>query len=116
LTGKIPDRQNFYSKYPGMGFPGPWGKKSFFPPNNWCCPVLPLLHSTHKATNYWQRQCAAHDRFSQEVLSSAQPPLIETSWDQMPARIFLKVLALLERCEIVSLWALSTTMTVPLKS
>ncbi len=29
LTGKIPDRQNFFSKYPGMGFPGPWGKNPF---------------------------------------------------------------------------------------
>ncbi len=57
------------------------GKKSFFPPNNWCCPVLPLLHSMHEATIYWQRQCAARDRFSQEGLSSAQPPLIEpSSW------------------------------------
>ena len=29
LTGKIPDHQNFFSKYPGMGFPGPWGKNPF---------------------------------------------------------------------------------------
>jgi hypothetical protein len=29
FTGKIPDRQKFFSKYPGMGFPGPWGKNPF---------------------------------------------------------------------------------------
>jgi hypothetical protein len=104
------------------------GQKSFFLPNNWCCPVLPSLHSTHKATNYWQRQRAARDRFSQEALSSAQPPLIEpSSWkgidlplgrgiEGLRIRFFFRVLALLERCEFVSFWALSMTMTVPLKS
>jgi hypothetical protein len=104
------------------------GQTSFFPPNNWCCPVLPLLHSTHEATKYWQRQCAARDRFSQEALSSAQPPLIEpSSWKginlppgrgikRLRVHFFFRVLALLEHCEFVSFWASSTTMTVPLKS
>ena len=88
------------------------GQKSFFPPINWCCPVLPSLHSTHEATNYWQRHCAARGRFSQEALSSAQPnppspnPLLGKG----------STLALLERCEFVSFWASSTMTTVPLKS
>jgi hypothetical protein len=103
------------------------GQKSFFPPNNWCCPVLPLLPSMHKPPIIGEDNVLhvtdSPKKHSPQLNPPSPNPLLgkgSTCHQVVGSNacdfFFFRVLALLERCEFVSFWALSTLTTVLLKS
>jgi hypothetical protein len=109
-----------------MGFLGPWGKNPF------SRQIIGAALSCHHFTQCMKppiigKDNVLHVKDSPKKCSpqlnppSSNPLLGKGSTCHQVAgsnacACFFRVLALLEHCEFVSFWALSTTMTVPLKS